>query len=282
MESQKNFPKAFSCEFFPPKTEKGKENLHATIQELKKINPAYLSCTYGAGGTTQEGTLETVKEIQASGIDATPHITCIGSTHEKISSLLSSYKELGINRIVALRGDLPEGRDKAGEFMFANKLVEYIRAETGDYYHIEVAAYPEKHPQAVSLEEDIKNFKRKVDAGASSAITQYFFGPESYFQFVDRCEKLGVSIPIVPGIMPITNYKQLARFSDTCGAIIPKSIRTQLESYGDDLESIRSYGFDVIVNLCTKLLDAGCPGLHFYSLNRAEPTTSIWKQLNQS
>jgi len=281
MESQKKFPKAFSCEFFPPKTDQGKENLRETIKELKKINPAYLSCTYGAGGTTQEGTWETVKEIQNSDINAVPHITCIGSTKDKISGLLSSYKELGINRIVALRGDLPEGQDKAGEFMFATKLVSFIRETTGDHFHIEVAAYPEKHPEAATLEDDIKNFKRKVDAGASSAITQYFFDPDSYFQFIDHCEKLGIDIPVVPGIMPITNYKQLARFSDSCGAIIPKLIRTKLESYGDDLESIRSFGFDVIVDLCTKLLDAGCPGLHFYSMNRAEPTVSIWKQLNQ-
>ncbi|MCK4950697.1 MAG: methylenetetrahydrofolate reductase, partial [Gammaproteobacteria bacterium] len=235
MKSQQQYPATFSCEFFPPKTEQGKENLRATIQELKKINPTYLSCTYGAGGTTQEGTWETVKEIQGSGIDAAPHITCIGSTKDKISGLLDSYKELGINRIVALRGDLPEGQDKAGEFMFANELVAFIRAETGDHFHIEVAAYPEKHPEAATLEDDINNFKGKVDAGASSAITQYFFNPDSYFQFVDRCEKLGISIPIVPGIMPITNYKQLARFSDSCGAIIPQPIRTQLESYGDDL-----------------------------------------------
>ena len=282
MDSQKKFPKAFSCEFFPPKTEQGKENLRETIKELKKINPAYLSCTYGAGGTTQEGTWETVKEIQGSGINAVPHITCIGSTKDKISGLLSSYKELGINRIVALRGDLPEGQDKAGEFMFANELVSFIRETTGDHFHIEVAAYPEKHPEAATLEDDIKNFNRKVDAGASSAITQYFFNPDSYFQFIEHCEKLGIAIPIVPGIMPITNYKQLARFSDSCGAIIPKPIRTKLESYGDDLESIRSFGFDVIVDLCTKLLDAGCPGLHFYSMNRAEPTVSIWKQINQS
>lgn len=281
MKSQKKFPKAFSCEFFPPKTEQGKENLRETIKELKKINPAYLSCTYGAGGTTQEGTLETVKEIRNSDINAAPHITCIGSTKEKISGLLSSYKELGINRIVALRGDLPEGQDKAGEFMFANELVAFIRAETGDHFHIEVAAYPEKHPEAATLEDDINNFKRKVDAGASSAITQYFFDPDSYFQFIGHCEKLGIDIPVVPGIMPITNFKQLARFSDSCGAIIPKPIRTKLESYGDDLESIRSFGFDVIVDLCTKLLDAGCPGLHFYSMNRAEPTVRIWKQLNQ-
>lgn len=279
MKSQQQYPKTFSCEFFPPKTDQGRENLRVTIQELKKISPTYLSCTYGAGGTTQEGTWETVKEIQGSGISAVPHITCIGSTKDKISALLDAYKKLGINRIVALRGDLPEGQDQAGEFLFANELVAFIRAETGDHFHIEVAAYPEKHPQAISLEEDIKNFKRKVDAGATSAITQYFFDPDTYFQFIDHCEKLGISIPIVPGIMPITNYKQLARFSDTCGAIIPKSIRTQLENYGDDLESIRAFGFDTIVNLCKKLLDAGSPGLHFYSLNRAEPTVSIWKQL---
>lgn len=280
MKSQKNFPTAFSCEFFPPKTEQGKENLRATIQELKKINPAYLSCTYGAGGTTQEGTWETVKEIKDSGIAATPHITCIGSTKDKISGLLDDYKGLGINRIVALRGDLPEGQDKAGEFMFANELVSFIRETTGDHFHIEVAAYPEKHPEAATLEEDIKNFKRKVDAGATAAITQYFFDPDSYFQFVDHCEKLGINIPIVPGIMPITNYKQLARFSDTCGAIIPKPIRAKLESYGDDLDAIRAYGLEVVTNLCRTLLDAGCPGLHFYSLNRAEPTVTILKQLN--
>lgn len=280
MHSQQQYPKTFSCEFFPPKTEQGKKNLRETIQALKEINPAYLSCTYGAGGSTQEGTWDTVKEIQNSGIDATPHITCIGSTRNKISGLLDDYKELGIKRIVALRGDLPEGQDKAGEFMFANELVRFIRETTGDHFHIEVAAYPEKHPQAITLEEDIKNFKRKVDAGATAAITQYFFEPDAYFQFITQCEKLAINIPIVPGIMPITNYKQLARFSDTCGAIIPKPLRTKLESYGDDLDAIRAYGLEVVTNLCKTLLDAGCPGLHFYSLNRAEPTATILKQLN--
>jgi methylenetetrahydrofolate reductase (NADPH) len=279
MQSQKKYNKKFSCEFFPPKTDKGKENLNAAIQELKTINPEYMSCTYGAGGTTQEGTWDVVKQLQEDGFNAAPHITCIGSTHEKIRKLINDYKDIGINRIVALRGDLPEGQDKAGEFQFANELVEFIRKETGDYFHIEVAAYPEMHPQASSMQEDIANFKRKVDAGTSAAVTQYFFNPDAYFRFIHDCETAGVDLPIVPGIMPITNCKQLSRFSDMCGAEIPRWIKKRLEGYGDDLDSLRAFGLEVTTNLCRTLLDAGAPGLHFYSMNQSGPTLAIWKNL---
>lgn len=279
MNSQKKYDKKYSCEFFPPKTDKGKENLNAAIQELKTINPEYMSCTYGAGGTTQEGTWEVVKQLQEDGFNAAPHITCIGSTHEKISKLINAYKDIGISRIVALRGDLPEGQHKAGEFQYANELVEFIRKETGDYFHIEVAAYPEMHPQASSMQEDIANFKRKVDAGTNAAVTQYFFNPEAYFRFIHDCEIAGVDLPIVPGIMPITNCKQLSRFSDMCGAEIPRWIKKRLEGYGDDMDSLRAFGLEVSTELCQKLLDAGAPGLHFYSMNQSGPTLAIWENL---
>ncbi len=220
-----------------------------------------------------------MKEIIRKGFAAAPHITCIGSTPEKIKALLDSYIALGIKRIVALRGDLPPGQDQAGHFLFADQLVAFIREQTGDHFHIEIAAYPEKHPQATSIQEDLLNFKKKADAGASAAITQYFFNPDAYFRFVDDCAKLGVTIPIVPGIMPITNYKQLARFSEGCGAEIPRWIATRLEGYGEDLEAIRAFGLDVTLRLCETLLERGAPGLHFYTLNRTEPTRTIWKQL---
>jgi methylenetetrahydrofolate reductase (NADPH) len=279
MESQKKMSRTCSCEFFPPKTEQGRANLSATIDELGMLKPAYFSCTYGAGGTTQEGTYDTVKEITEKGFAAAPHITCIGSTPEKIKALLDAYIALGIDRIVALRGDLPPGQDKAGHFLYADQLVAFIRKQTGDHFHIEVAAYPEKHPQAVSLQQDLRNFKKKVDAGANAAITQYFFNPDAYFRFVDDCTKLGATIPVVPGIMPITNYKQLARFSDGCGAEIPRWIAARLEGYGEDLDSIRAFGLEVTLRLCEALLERGAPGLHFYTLNRTEPTATLWRRL---
>ena len=272
----------FSCEFFPPKTEQGRINLDATLAELKKLQPAYISCTYGAGGTTQEGTFETVQSIMQQGIPAAPHITCIGSTKEKIAGLLQQYKQSGLSRIVALRGDLPEGMSDPGEFRFANELVAFIRAQTGDYFHIEVAAYPEKHPQSVSMQDELLHFARKVEAGANAAITQFFFNADAWTRFVEDCERLGVTIPIMPGIMPITNYKQLARFSAGCGAEIPRWIATRLQGYGDDLDSIRAFGLEVSLQLCEQLLDAGAPGLHFYTMNRAEPTTTLWQQLGLS
>ncbi len=280
MESQKKYKPTFSIEFFPPKTEEGAIKLRKTREELAKLKPAYISVTYGAGGSTQQGTLDAVLDIKKSGIDAAPHITCVGSTKENIRELLETYIDNRINRIVALRGDMPSGMREMGEFRYANELVEFIRTETGDHFHIEVAAYPEFHPQAKSAKTDLENFKRKVDAGANSAITQYFFNQDAYYRFIDDCEKMGIDIPVVPGIMPITNYKNLARFSDMCGAEIPRWIQKRLEGYGDDVESICSFGIDVTSHLCEKLLNAGAPGLHFYCMNKVEPTSSIWKKIN--
>ncbi len=279
MESQKKYPPTFSFEFFPPKTPEGADKLRAAREQLGAVNPLYFSVTFGAGGSTQQGTLDTVAGIKQAGYDAAPHMSCIASTRENIRALLQQYRSHGIRRIVALRGDMPSGMREAGEFRYANELVTFIRAETGDYFHIEVAAYPEFHPQARNAQADLKNFKRKVEAGADGALTQYFFNPYAYFHFVESCEKLGVDLPIVPGIMPITNYKQLARFSDACGAEIPRWIRKRLEGFGDDRESIRAFGEDVVTELCATLLDAGAPGLHFYTMNKAEPTLAIWGNL---
>lgn len=280
MNSQKRYPKQLSCEFFPPNTDEGMAKLAAARKALMPIGPSFFSVTYGAGGSTRERTLEAVRGIRAnSGVDAAPHLTCVASTRAGIREILTAYRSQGIRRLVALRGDLPSGMSEFGEFRYANELVEFIRTETGDYFHVEVAAYPEFHPQARSIERDLLNFKRKVEAGANSAITQYFYNPESYFRFVDDCEKLGVDLPIVPGIMPITNFSQLARFSDNCGAEIPRWIRKRLESYGDDLIAIRAYGLDVVADLCRRLLDAGAPGLHFYTMNRAGPTLAICERL---
>lgn len=270
---------SFSCEFFPPKTDKGRQNLEDTLAALKPLNPEYVSCTYGAGGTTQEGTYETIQQIHKYGIPAAPHMTCIGSTREKISGLLQQYKGAGCTRIVALRGDLPDGMDDPGEFRYANELVSFIREQTGDHFHIEVAAYPETHPQSASMQDELIHYVRKVEAGADAAITQYFYNADAWLRFVEDSERLGASIPVIPGIYPITNYKQLARFSDGCGAEIPRWIRTRLEGYGEDLDAIRDFGFDVTLQLCEQLLDAGAPGLHFYSMNRAEPTVRLYKEL---
>lgn len=279
MESQKKYKPTFSIEFFPPKTEEGKTKLRKTREELVKLNPAYISVTYGAGGSTQQGTLDTVLEIKKAGIDAAPHLTCVGSTKENIRELLQTYIDNGISRIVALRGDMPSGMHEMGELRYANELVEFIRKETGDHFHIEVAAYPEFHPQAKSAKADLEHFKRKVDAGANSAITQYFYNADAYYRFVDDCEKMGLDIPIVPGIMPITNYQNLARFSDMCGAEIPRWLRKRLEDFGDDAASLRAFGQQVTTQLCKTLLEQGAPGLHFYSMNRAGPTQFIWREL---
>jgi methylenetetrahydrofolate reductase (NADPH) len=270
---------SFSCEFFPPKTDKGRQNLEDTLAALKPLNPQYISCTYGAGGTTQDGTYETIQQIHRHGIPAAPHMTCIGSTRKKISDLLQQYKDAGCKRIVALRGDLPDGMDDPGEFHFANELVAFIREHSGDHFHIEVAAYPEMHPQSASMQDELINYVRKVEAGANAAITQYFYNADAWLRFVEDSERLGANIPVIPGIYPITNYKQLARFSDGCGAEIPRWIRTRLEGYGEDLDAIRDFGFDVTLQLCEQLLDAGAPGLHFYSMNRAEPTVRLYKEL---
>jgi len=280
MDSQKKHPRVYSFEFFPPKTEEGVAKLRNTRDELAKLKPRFFSVTFGAGGSTRERTFETVCEIQRdSSIEASPHLSCVGSTKDSIRDILNLYRQQDIHHIVALRGDLPSGMGQPGEFRYANELVEFIRAETGDHFHIEVAAYPEFHPQASSADADLDNFKRKVESGADSAITQYFYNPYAYYNFVEQCEKRGIDLPIVPGIMPITNYTQLARFSDMCDAEIPRWIRKRLEAYGDDRASIRSFGEEVISEMCQALLDAGAPGLHFYTMNQAAPSTAIWNKL---
>jgi methylenetetrahydrofolate reductase (NADPH) len=274
--------KNFSIEFFPPKTPEGAEKLRATRAKLAELKPKYFSVTFGAGGSTQKGTLETVIEIQREGHEAAPHLSCIGSSRESLRAILQEYQAHGIRRLVALRGDMPSGYGAAGEFRYANELVEFIRAETGDWFHIEVAAYPEMHPQARSPQDDLQSFARKVKAGANAAITQYFYNPDAYFRFVEEARKLDVSVPIIAGIMPITNYSQLMRFSDMCGAEIPRWIRLKLASFGDDSESIKAFGLDVVSALCERLLADGAPGLHFYSMNQAVATTALWKRLNLS
>ncbi len=280
MESQKKLIPTFSFEFFPPQTPEGVERLRVTRRQLAKLNPKFFSVTFGAGGSTRDRTLETVLEIQAEGyVTAAPHLSCIGSTKDNIRYLLQKYYDNGIHYIVALRGDLPSGMAQPGEFRYATELVTFIRKEFNDAFHIEVAAYPEYHPQARSAQADLQNFKLKVEAGADSAITQYFYNADAYFRFVSACEAANISIPIVPGIMPIKKFSQLARFSDACGAEIPRWLRKKMEGYGDDSASIRAYGLDVVTELCRQLLEAGAPGLHFYTLNSAELTTTIWKRL---
>jgi methylenetetrahydrofolate reductase (NADPH) len=279
MESQKRHPRTYSFEFFPPKTAEGAEKLRETRRQLERLNPKFFSVTFGAGGSTRDRTLDTVLEIQQAGFEAAPHLSCVGSTRADIAEILARYKAAGIRHIVALRGDLPSGAMGVGELRYANELVAFIRESTGDWFNIEVACYPEFHPQAKSPADDLANFKRKVDAGANAAITQYFYNSDAYFRFVDECERLGVSIPIVPGIMPIGNFSQLARFSDACGAEIPRWIRLKLQAYADDVESIRAFGLDVVTELCQRLLAAGAPGLHFYTMNQAPLTTELWKRL---
>ncbi|MFU8836746.1 MAG: methylenetetrahydrofolate reductase [NAD(P)H] [Thiohalomonadaceae bacterium] len=279
MESQKQHPKQFSLEFFPPKGEEGQAKLNETRIQLAKLKPRYASVTFGAGGSTQAGTVETVRQMLAAGLDTAPHLSCIGSNENEILQLLHGYMAMGVTRIVALRGDMPSGMRETGAFQYANELVAFIRAQTGDHFHIEVAAYPEFHPQAPSAEADLDNFARKVDAGANAAITQYFYNLDAYLRFVEECEKRGVEIPIVPGIMPITNIKQLARFSAMCGAEIPRWLRLRLEAYGEDLRSLKAFGLDVTTELCRNLLEAGAPGLHFYTMNQIEPTRIVWTNL---
>ncbi len=279
MESQKKHGRTFSFEFFPPKTAEGKEKLRATWKQLGQLKPKFFSCTFGAGGSTREGTLETVLEIRAAGYQAAPHLSCIASSRADLKAQIEQYKSHGIRHVVALRGDLPSGLAASGELRYANELVAFIRETTGDWFHIEVACYPEFHPQTRAAADEIRNFKRKVDAGANSAITQYFYNAESYFRFVDECEAAGITLPIVPGVMPIGNFAQLARFSDACGAEIPRWMRFKLESFRDDTASIRSFGLDVVTRLCDDLLSAGAPGLHFYTLNPAGLTSTIWQRL---
>jgi len=282
MESQRRHSRTFSFEFFPPKTAQGKEKLRATWQQLGQLKPRFFSCTFGAGGSTREGTLETVLEIRAAGFEAAPHLSCIASSRAELKTQIEIYKSHGIRHIVALRGDLPSGLAASGEFRYANELVAFIREVTGDWFHIEVACYPEFHPETRTAADEIRNFKRKVDAGASAAITQYFYNADAYFRFIDACSSAGIAIPIVPGIMPIGNFSQLARFSDACGAEIPRWIRRKFESYGDDSASVRSFGLDIVTALCDRLLSAGAPGLHFYTLNQAGLTTTIWQRLGLS
>jgi methylenetetrahydrofolate reductase (NADPH) len=274
--------RTFSFEFFPPQTPEGVEKLRATRRQLAQLKPAFFSCTFGAGGSTRDRTLETVLEIQGEGLPAAPHLSCIGSTGENIRAILHRYRQAGIRRIVALRGDLPSGVGDVGEFRYANELVSFIRRETGDWFHVEVAAYPEYHPQARSPQDDLANFVRKVDAGADSAITQYFYNADAYEHFVDQAQGAGVKIPIVPGIMPISNFSKIARFSDACGAEVPRWIRRMFESFGDDAASVRAFGLDVVTALCDRLLSAGAPGLHFYTLNQAGLSSTVWQRLGLS
>ena len=268
-----------SIEFFPPQTPEGVEKLRVTRQKLAELKPEFFSVTYGAGGSTRERTFAIVREIASEGFDAAPHLSCIGSTRESIREILAEFKSAGIRRIVALRGDLPSGMAEAGEFRYANELVEFIRAETGSHFSLEVAAYPEWHPQARSPKDDLDAFARKVKAGANSAITQYFYNADAYFHFVDEARALGVDIPIVPGIMPIVGFTKLARFSDACGADLPRWMRKKFESFGDDSDSIRAFGLDLVTELCERLLKGGAPGLHFYSMNQSALTCEICRRL---
>ena len=268
-----------SFEFFPPRTPEGKAKLRAVWQELARLKPRFFSCTYGAGGSTREGTLDTVLEIIQAGHEAAPHISCVASTKRDIAEQLERYKSHGIRHLVALRGDLPSGIAASGEFRYANELVAFIRETTGDWFRIEVACYPEYHPQTRNAADEVKNFRKKVDAGADAAITQYFYNADAYFRFVDECRAAGIALPIVPGIMPIGNFAQLARFSDACGAEIPRWMRVKLEGYRDDSASIRAFGLDVVTALCARLLEAGAPGLHFYTLNQAALSAEIWRRL---
>ncbi|MBU1215311.1 MAG: methylenetetrahydrofolate reductase [NAD(P)H] [Gammaproteobacteria bacterium] len=268
-----------SFEFFPPQTPEGASKLTAARQLLAAFKPEFFSVTFGAGGSTQDRTLDIIKQIHAEGHNAAPHLSCVGSTRDNIRGLLNTYKDMGIKRIVALRGDLPSGMGSIGEFQYANELVSFIRAETGEHFHIEVAAYPEFHPQARSARDDMLNYKRKINAGANSAITQYFYNADAYFRFVDETRKLGVEAPVVPGIMPIVRYSQLARFSDMCGAEIPRWMRKTMEGYGDDVESVQNFGLDVVTELCEKLIAGGAPALHFYTLNQAKASIDILQRL---
>jgi methylenetetrahydrofolate reductase (NADPH) len=274
--------RSFSFELFPPKTAEGMEKLKVTVGELKAQGPEFFSVTYGAGGSTRERTFETVDWLTGQGIDTAPHLACIGSDQAEIRGILDRYRGRGIRRLVTLRGDLPSGMGAGanGDFRYAGELVAFVRAEHGEAFRIEVAAYPEYHPQSASPAKDLEHFRRKVEAGADSAITQYFYNPDAYFAFVDAAAALGVRCPVVPGIMPITNYTQLARFSDACGAEIPRWVRRRLEGYGDDLESLRRFGHEVVLGLCRRLLAGGAPGLHFYTMNQSAPTLALWRDLD--
>ena len=270
-----------SFEFFPPKTPEGADKLRATRQALYALKPEFCSVTFGAGGSTQEGTFNTVRDILAEGVQAASHFSCVGATKATVREQLANLRAMGVKRLVALRGDLPSGYGAGGEFHYASDLVAFIREESGDAFHLEVAAYPEIHPQAKSADADLKAYVTKVQAGANSAITQYFFNTDAYFRFVDDAHQLGADIPVVPGIMPITSSTQLMRFSDACGAEIPRWIRLRLQAFGDDTASIKSFGLDVITDLCDQLRNAGVPGIHFYTMNQAAPTLEIVRRLGE-
>ena len=276
--------KTFSFELFPPKTDKGFDNLKNAVNTLNELNPEFFSVTYGAGGSTQTNTYKTVDWLRENNIETAPHLSCIGSSREEILDILNRYRNQGIKRIVALRGDLPSGAGLGGlgDLNHANELVELIRSDFGQEFFIEVAAYPETHPQAVNAKSDIDYLKKKADAGANSAITQYFYNADAYLAFIDSCSKADINIPIVPGIMPITNYVQLARFSEACGAEIPRWIRKRLEGYGDDLASIQAFGQEVVTQMCQRLIDNDAPGLHFYTMNKSAPTLAVWNDLKLS
>lgn len=271
-----------SFEFFPPRTDKGVENMALAHTELAKFDPTFFSVTFGAGGSTQDGTYDAVKSMIEAGSDAAPHISCIGASQETIRSMVQSYLELGVKRLVVLRGDLPSGMVERGDFSYASDLVTFIRKEFGNDLHLEVAAYPDFHPESRNPKQDLENFKRKVDAGANSAITQYFYNADSYFAYLDEVRRLGVTVPIIPGIMPISNYATLVRFSDACGAELPRWIRARLEEYQDDEASLREFGLDVVTHLCLDLLDNDVEGLHFYALNKVEPVKEICKRIGFS
>jgi len=268
-----------SLEFFPPKTTEGIDKLRAVRQQLYVLKPEFCSVTFGAGGSTQEGTFNTVRDILAEGVSAASHFSCIGATRDTVRAQLVTLKAMGVKRLVALRGDLPSGYGGGGEFHYASDLVAFIRAETGDDFYIEVAAYPETHPQAKSPASDVQAFAAKVNAGANSAITQYFYNADSYFRFIEEMDALGLDVPVVPGIMPISSSTQLMRFSDACGAEIPRWIRLRLQSYGDDVASIKSFGLDVVTTLCEQLRAGGAPALHFYTMNQSGPTLTLCQRL---
>lgn len=273
------FSGRFSFEFFPPKTDKGVEKLRTVREQLASRNPAFFSVTYGAGGSTRERTLSTVKEVKQAGYHVAPHLSFGGDDEHSVLNLLNDYKQQDINRIVALRGDLPSGMGPQAHLVYASELVTFIKKHFGDDFHLEVACYPEIHPDSATVEKDLAFFKQKVDAGANSAITQYFYNADAYFYYLERTQKLGIDIPIYPGIMPITNFTNLQRFSSMCGAEVPRWIARQLESYGDDLDSVKAFGLEVVTDLCETLLEGGAPGMHFYTMNQAEPTLSIWDNL---
>ncbi|MGB4811182.1 MAG: methylenetetrahydrofolate reductase [NAD(P)H] [Methylophilaceae bacterium] len=275
----KNIP--YSFEFFPPKTEDGINKLRETRRKLAQFNPEFFSVTFGAGGSTRDRTMETVLEIQQDGFTAAPHISCISSSKAEVRQLLQEYQQHGIKRLVTLRGDIPSGEVSAGDFRYAVELVEFIRAETGNHFHIEVAAYPEFHPEAKTPAADLLNLKRKVNVGANSAITQYFYNADAYFRFIEQCATANINVPIVPGIMPIYNITQLARFSSACGAEIPRWLKLRLEAYGDDMASLRAFGIDVVSDMCERLQKSGVPSLHFYTLNQAGTITSIIENIRQ-